>query len=199
MKRVRRHGARRGRAAPGRRPLRARPSQRHRLEPRPAQPRRRRARRPTSADHLIDRRRRRRNRRIAYKGPHPQQPRPRQPLDEGDRGGGGRRLLAGAHALPRARSRSAVDADQGRRASPTRATSSSGARPAEAIDAALASFTWQQHMIGKRRYAALVDAGLPPVAPPRLRRVPDLGALAGDRGGGHLRARVSQVTLDEAG
>ena len=52
----------------------------------------------------------------------------------------------------------------------------------EAIDAALAAFTWQQHMISKRRYARWVDAGSPRGAPPRLRRVPDLGALAGDRG-----------------
>src|ERR1051325_7995095 len=33
----------------------------------------------------------------------------------------------------------------------------------EAIDAALAQFTWQQHMISKRRYARWVDAGSPPV------------------------------------
>ena len=69
----------------------------------------------------------------------------------------------------------------------------------EAIDAALASFTWQQHMIGKRRYARWVDAGSPPV------RHRDYGEYLtwvlsrATEGVGHLRARVSQVTLDEAG
>ena len=33
----------------------------------------------------------------------------------------------------------------------------------ESIDAALAQFTWQQHMISKRRYARWVDAGSPAV------------------------------------
>ena len=69
----------------------------------------------------------------------------------------------------------------------------------EAIDAALASFTWQQHMIGKRRYARWVDARSPPV------RARDYGEYLtwvlsrATEGVGHLRARVSQVTLDEAG
>jgi mycobactin lysine-N-oxygenase len=67
----------------------------------------------------------------------------------------------------------------------------------EAIDASLAQFTWQQHMISKRRYARWVDAGSPPV------RHRDYGeyltwvlsrATAGVE---HLRARVTQVTLDD--
>ena len=33
-------------------------------------------------------------------------------------------------------------------------------------------------------------------APPRLRRVPDLGAVAGDRGGQHVDGRVTAVALD---
>ena len=33
----------------------------------------------------------------------------------------------------------------------------------EAIDAALAAFTWQQYMTSRRRYARWVDAGSPPV------------------------------------
>jgi mycobactin lysine-N-oxygenase len=69
----------------------------------------------------------------------------------------------------------------------------------EAIDAALASFTWQQHMISKRRYARWVDAGSPAV------RHRDYGEYLtwvlsrATEGVTHLRARVSQVTLDEAG
>lgn len=69
----------------------------------------------------------------------------------------------------------------------------------EAIDAALAQFTWQQYMIGRRRYARWVDAGSPPV------RHRDYGeyltwvlSRAGE-GVEHLAARVTQVTLDEAG
>lgn len=69
----------------------------------------------------------------------------------------------------------------------------------EAIDAAMAQFTWQQHMIGKRRYARWVDAGSPQV------RHRDYGeyltwVLSGaTEGVEHLRARVSQVALDDAG
>jgi mycobactin lysine-N-oxygenase len=69
----------------------------------------------------------------------------------------------------------------------------------EAIDAALASFTWQQHMISRRRYARWVDAGSPPV------RHRDYGEYLtwvlsrATEGVTHLEARVSQATLDEAG
>jgi len=69
----------------------------------------------------------------------------------------------------------------------------------EAIDAALAQFTWQQFMIGKRRYARWVDAGSPQV------RHRDYGEYLtwvlsrATEGIEHLRARVAQVTLDEAG
>jgi mycobactin lysine-N-oxygenase len=69
----------------------------------------------------------------------------------------------------------------------------------EAIDAALAQFTWQQHMISKRRYARWVDAGSPKV------RHRDYGeyltwvlSRAGE-GVEHLHGRVTQVTLDEGG
>jgi mycobactin lysine-N-oxygenase len=69
----------------------------------------------------------------------------------------------------------------------------------EAIDAAMAQFTWQQYMISKRRYARWVDAGSPQV------RHRDYGeyltwvlSRATD-GIEHLRARVSQVALDEGG
>jgi mycobactin lysine-N-oxygenase len=69
----------------------------------------------------------------------------------------------------------------------------------EAIDAALAAFTWQQHMIGKRRYARWVDAGSPPV------RHRDYGEYLtwvlsrATEGVSHLDGRVTQVTLDPEG
>lgn len=69
----------------------------------------------------------------------------------------------------------------------------------EAIDAALAEFTWQQHMISRRRYARWVDAGSPPV---RHRDYGEYLAWVLERaseGIEHLRARVTQVKLDEAG
>jgi mycobactin lysine-N-oxygenase len=66
----------------------------------------------------------------------------------------------------------------------------------EAIDAALAQFTWQQHMISERRYARWVDAGSPPV------RHRDYGAYLtwvlsrATEGVSHLHGRVTQVGLD---
>jgi mycobactin lysine-N-oxygenase len=69
----------------------------------------------------------------------------------------------------------------------------------EAIDAALAQFTWQQHMISTRRYARWVDAGSPQV---RHRDYGEYLAWVMARateGIEHLHARVTQVTLDEAG
>jgi mycobactin lysine-N-oxygenase len=69
----------------------------------------------------------------------------------------------------------------------------------EAIDAALAAFTWQQHMISKRRYARWVDAGSPPV------RHRDYGEYLtwvmsrATEGIEHLRGHVVQVTLDGEG
>jgi mycobactin lysine-N-oxygenase len=69
----------------------------------------------------------------------------------------------------------------------------------EAIDAAMAEFTWQQHMIARRRYARWVDAGSPPV------RHRDYGEYLtwvlgrATEGVEHLSARVTQVKLDEAG
>jgi mycobactin lysine-N-oxygenase len=69
----------------------------------------------------------------------------------------------------------------------------------EAIDAAMAQCTWQQYMISKRRYARWVDAGSPQV------RHRDYGEYLtwvlsrATEGIEHLRARVSQVALDEGG
>jgi mycobactin lysine-N-oxygenase len=69
----------------------------------------------------------------------------------------------------------------------------------EAIDAALAAFTWQQYMISRRRYARWVDAGSPPV---RHRDYGDYLTWVMSRateGVEHLRGRVVQVTLDDEG
>ncbi len=69
----------------------------------------------------------------------------------------------------------------------------------EAIDAALAQFTWQQHMISTRRYARWVDAGSPQV---RHRDYGEYLTWVLDRaseGVEHLAARVTQVMLDESG
>ena len=69
----------------------------------------------------------------------------------------------------------------------------------EAIDAALAQFTWQQHMISTRRYARWVDAGSPQV------RHRDYGEYLtwvlsrATEGIEHVSGRVTQVQLDEAG
>jgi len=69
----------------------------------------------------------------------------------------------------------------------------------EAIDAALAAFTWQQHMISKRRYARWVDAGSPQV------RHRDYGEYLtwvlsrATEGITHLRGRVTEVALDDRG
>jgi len=69
----------------------------------------------------------------------------------------------------------------------------------EAIDAALAAFTWQQYMISRRRYARWVDAGSPPV------RHRDYGEYLtwvmsrATEGIEHLRGQVVQVTLDDEG
>jgi mycobactin lysine-N-oxygenase len=66
----------------------------------------------------------------------------------------------------------------------------------EAIDAELASFTWQQHMISRRRYARWVDAGSPPV---RHRDYGEYLSWVMERasnGVTHLAARVTEVALE---
>jgi mycobactin lysine-N-oxygenase len=69
----------------------------------------------------------------------------------------------------------------------------------EAIDAALSQFTWQQHMIGKRRYARWVDAGSPPVRHRDYGEYLTWVLARATEGVEHLRARVDQVTLDSVG
>jgi mycobactin lysine-N-oxygenase len=69
----------------------------------------------------------------------------------------------------------------------------------EAIDAALAQFTWQQHMISVRRYARWVDAGSPPVRHRDYGQYLTWVLSRATEGVTHLRARVTQVRLDEEG
>ncbi len=69
----------------------------------------------------------------------------------------------------------------------------------EAIDAALAQFTWQQHMISKRRYARWVDAGSPQVRHRDYGEYLTWVLARATAGVEHLAARVTQVTLDSEG
>lgn len=69
----------------------------------------------------------------------------------------------------------------------------------EAIDAAMAQFTWQQYMIAERRYARWVDAGSPQVRHRDYGEYLSWVLSRATDGIEHLRARVSQVALDEGG
>jgi mycobactin lysine-N-oxygenase len=67
----------------------------------------------------------------------------------------------------------------------------------EAIDAATMAFSWQQYLIGKRRYARWIDAGSPSV------RHRDYGAYLtwvlsrATAGVSHVHGRVTEVSLEE--
>ncbi len=67
----------------------------------------------------------------------------------------------------------------------------------EAIDAALAQFTWQQHMIAGRRYARWVDAGSPQVRHRDYGEYLSWVLSRASEGVEHLAARVTEVTLDD--
>lgn len=69
----------------------------------------------------------------------------------------------------------------------------------EAIDAGLAQFTWQQYMIGTRRYARWVDAGSPQVRHRDYGEYLTWVLARATEGIEHLRGRVTQVRLDEGG
>jgi mycobactin lysine-N-oxygenase len=69
----------------------------------------------------------------------------------------------------------------------------------EAIDAALSSFTWQQYMISSRRYARWVDAGSPQVRHRDYGEYLTWVLARATEGVAHVRGRVTQVSLDEAG
>ncbi len=69
----------------------------------------------------------------------------------------------------------------------------------EAIDAAAMSFSWQQYLISKRRYARWIDAGSPSV---RHRNYGEYLAWVLSRateGVSHLHGRVTEVLLAEGG
>jgi mycobactin lysine-N-oxygenase len=68
----------------------------------------------------------------------------------------------------------------------------------EAIDAALAAFTWQQYMISERRYARWVDAGSPPVRHRNYGEYLSWVLSRATEGVSHVRGRVTQISLDEA-
>jgi mycobactin lysine-N-oxygenase len=69
----------------------------------------------------------------------------------------------------------------------------------EAIDAATMAFSWQQYLIGERRYARWIDAGSPSV------RHRDYGAYLtwvlsrATEGVSHVHGRVAEIGLDEEG
>jgi mycobactin lysine-N-oxygenase len=69
----------------------------------------------------------------------------------------------------------------------------------EAIDAATMGFSWQQYLIGERRYARWIDAGSPSV------RHRDYGAYLtwvlsrATEGVTHVRGRVTEVSLERGG
>jgi len=67
----------------------------------------------------------------------------------------------------------------------------------EAIDAALSAFTWQQYMIGKRRYARWVDAGSPPVRHRNYGEYLTWVLSRATEGVSHVGGRVTQISLDE--
>jgi mycobactin lysine-N-oxygenase len=69
----------------------------------------------------------------------------------------------------------------------------------EAIDAALAQFTWQQYMISRRRYARWVDAGSPQVRHRDYGEYLSWVLSRATEGVEHLAARVTEVTLDSDG
>jgi mycobactin lysine-N-oxygenase len=67
----------------------------------------------------------------------------------------------------------------------------------EAIDAALSSFTWQQYMVSKRRYARWVDAGSPQVRHRDYGEYLTWVLARASEGITHVRGRVTEVSLDE--
>ncbi len=67
----------------------------------------------------------------------------------------------------------------------------------EAIDAATMSFSWQQYLIGKRRYARWIDAGSPSVRHRNYGEYLTWVLSRATEGVSHLNGRVTRVLLDE--
>jgi mycobactin lysine-N-oxygenase len=69
----------------------------------------------------------------------------------------------------------------------------------EAIDAAMMQFTWQQYLIGKRRYARWIDAGSPQVRHRNYGEYLTWVLSRATEGIDLMRGRVTRVALDEQG
>jgi mycobactin lysine-N-oxygenase len=69
----------------------------------------------------------------------------------------------------------------------------------EAIDAALAAFTWQQYLVGKRQYARWVDAGSPQVRHRDYGEYLSWVMSRATEGVSHLQGRVTTVSLGGEG
>jgi mycobactin lysine-N-oxygenase len=69
----------------------------------------------------------------------------------------------------------------------------------EAIDAAAMAFSWQQYLIGKRRYARWIDAGAPSVRHRNYGEYLTWVLSRATDGVSHVHGRVSEVTLDDDG
>ena len=69
----------------------------------------------------------------------------------------------------------------------------------EAVDAAAMGFSWQQYLIGKRRYARWIDAGSPSVRHRNYGEYLTWVMSRATEGVSHLHGRVAAVSLEEGG
>jgi len=69
----------------------------------------------------------------------------------------------------------------------------------EAIDAAAMAFSWQQYLIGQRRYARWIDAGSPSVRHRNYGEYLTWVLSRATEGVSHLHGRVARISLDEGG
>jgi mycobactin lysine-N-oxygenase len=69
----------------------------------------------------------------------------------------------------------------------------------EALDAAAMSFSWQQYLIGKRRYARWIDAGSPSVRHRDYGEYLTWVLARANEGVEHVQGQVTTVSLDERG
>ena len=69
----------------------------------------------------------------------------------------------------------------------------------EAIDAAIAQFTWQQYLISNRRYARWIDAGSPQVRHRNYGEYLTWVQSRATEGVSHLHGRVTKIGLDQEG
>ncbi len=69
----------------------------------------------------------------------------------------------------------------------------------EALDAATMSFSWQQYLIGRRRYARWIDAGSPAVRHRNYGEYLTWVLSRASEGVSHVEGRVTEVSLDPEG